>query len=314
MLILLYGKDTYRMRRKLEEIVKHYKKIHQSGLNLKYLDCQTSKKFLFSDFKDELRQSPMFKEKKLLIITNVFADSGFGASFLKEKEAFLKLDNIILFYQPGEIDKRQKLFKFLKEKAKCQEFDLLAGSKLRNWVGNEFKQNKTAITREALERLCDFVGSDLWRMSNEIKKLAAFKIGNTIQAEDVEILVRQNIESDIFKTIDAVAEKNKKKAFELLGRHLTEGDSPLYLLSMIGYQFKNILMVKDLTQRGCSYSLLSRRSGLHPFVVQKSYYQSQKFSFPELKKIYQNIFQADLDIKTGKLDPRTALDLLIAKI
>ena len=35
---------------------------------------------------------------------------------------------------------------------------------------------------------------------------------------------------------------------------------------------------------------------------------------PELKKIYQKIFQIDLDIKTGKIEAETALDLLLAEI
>jgi DNA polymerase III delta subunit len=35
---------------------------------------------------------------------------------------------------------------------------------------------------------------------------------------------------------------------------------------------------------------------------------------PELKKIYRKIFQIDSDIKTGKIEPETALDLLLAEI
>jgi DNA polymerase-3 subunit delta len=53
---------------------------------------------------------------------------------------------------------------------------------------------------------------------------------------------------------------------------------------------------------------------MHPFVVEKTLFQARKFQLEELKKIYQKIFQVDLDIKTGKVDPETALDLLIAEI
>jgi DNA polymerase III delta subunit len=53
---------------------------------------------------------------------------------------------------------------------------------------------------------------------------------------------------------------------------------------------------------------------LHPFVVKKSYQQANKFTLQELKKIYQKIFKADLDIKTGKITPETALDLLLTEI
>ncbi len=63
MIIFLYGEDTYRSRRKLEEIVAHYKEIHKSGLNLKYLDGKNAD---LSDVKGELQTASMFKEKKLL--------------------------------------------------------------------------------------------------------------------------------------------------------------------------------------------------------------------------------------------------------
>ena len=48
MTIFIYGQDTYRSRLKLSEIVEHYKKIHKSGLNLKYFDIKFLK---FDDFR-----------------------------------------------------------------------------------------------------------------------------------------------------------------------------------------------------------------------------------------------------------------------
>ena len=126
-------------------------------------------------------------------------------------------------------------------------------------------------------------------------------------------MVKPNIENDIFKTIDALASKNKKLALSLLHKHLDNGDFPLYLLSMIAYQFRNLLTIKEL-QSTQSYATIAKKSGLHPFVVQKSYYLCNQFSVEQLKKIYQRIFQVDLDIKTGKIEAETALDLLLAEI
>ena len=100
----------------------------------------------------------------------------------------------------------------------------------------------------------------------------------------------------------------------LLKAHLEKGDNPLYLFSMINYQFRNLLVVKDLIERNRPYYTISKTSNLHPFVVRKSYEQAGKFSFPELKKIYRKIFQVDLAIKTGKINPETGLDLLLSEI
>jgi len=315
MIFFLYGKDTYRMREKLKEIVEKYRKIHKSGLNLKHFDCRKeTSEDLFSSFKDELMQTSMFGEKKLAILTNPFSDAGFKEKFLASEKEFLKSDDLILFYQEGEASKSDSFFKFLKKNAKCQEFSLLGGQALKAWVKKEFEKHKAKIGIEVLEALCEYVGNDLWQMTNEIAKLAGYKSGKEIKKEDIDLLVRPKIETDIFKTIDAIADKSKKVALRLLNKHLEKGDSPLYLLAMINYQFRNLLIVKDFIERQKPYSFILKKSGLHPFVVKKSYYQSQKFTFQELKKIYQKIFQVDLDIKTGKMEPETALDMLITEI
>jgi len=57
MTILLFGPDTYRLRQKLQEIVENYKKIHKSGLNLKFFD---GKELSFEGFQDEISSCPMF--------------------------------------------------------------------------------------------------------------------------------------------------------------------------------------------------------------------------------------------------------------
>jgi len=306
MLIFLYGQDTYRSRQKLNEIINHYKKIHKSGLNLKYFD---GKNLSFQDFKDEIRSVSMFAEKKLAVLKNTFLNKNFKENFLRDSKEFAESKDIVLFYEEEEFS-GDKLFKFLKKYAKSQEFKPLQSQKLKNWVKKGFDDYGIEIREEALEKLINFVGSDLWQMANEIKKLVSYKLkcpNPEISQRDIELLVKPKIENDIFKTIDAIASKNKKQALDLIHKHLEKGDTPLYLLSMINFQFRNLLIVKSSR---FGYEKLK----MHPYVIQKSTQQARKFNFEELKKIYQKIFQVDLSIKTGKVEPETALDLFIAEI
>ena len=307
MIIFLYGEDTYRSRKKLEEIVAHYKEIHKSGLNLRYFDGNNAD---FQDVKSELQTVSMFKEKKLLILKDAFSNQGLKENFLKEAKRFVDSDNVILFYEEKGEFPRDALFAFLKKHAQSQEFELLSGLKIKTWLKNEFAKNKTRIDPMALETMVNFAGNDLWQLANDVQKLVAYKGGKEIEVKDVRLFVKPKLDTDIFKTIDAIALKNKKQALNLLHKHLERGDSPLYLLSMINFQFRNILGVKDLAERGEPLSA----SGLKPFLARKSAEQARKFTYDELKKIYQKIFQIDYSIKTGKLDPQAALDLLIAEL
>jgi ubiquinone/menaquinone biosynthesis C-methylase UbiE len=80
MLIFLYGPDSYRSRQKLNEIIGHYKNSQKSGLNLVLVDADKTE---FEEFYNNLRSSSMFKEKKLVVLKNLFLNKVFQESFLE---------------------------------------------------------------------------------------------------------------------------------------------------------------------------------------------------------------------------------------
>ncbi len=310
MLIFLYGPDTYRSRRKLKEIIEEYQKIYQTGLNLKYLLYPN---FSFNDLKEETQQVSMFEEKKLIVLFNAFSDHQFKKDFLKNKKYFLNQENIILFYQEDSPPLNDSLYSFLRKNAKCQEFKQLEGFKLIQWTKKEFQRDGQKFEEGVPEKLVKFIGNDLWRVRNEINKLIAFRKNRIVKKTDINLLVRPQVETDIFKTIDAIARRDKTKAIQLLKEHLKNGDSSFYLFSMIIFQFRNLLMLKSFGSQG-NYLILSKKLKMHPYLIRKSLALSRNFTLDTLKKIYRKIFEIDIDIKTGKIDPDAALDVLIAEI
>lgn len=311
MIIFLYGEDSYRSKQKLQEIIEGYKKVHKTGLNLIYLDVAEKE---FGDFSNYLKSNSMFDDKKLIILKNVFSDKDFCEEFLKELKKINDLKDIVVIYESGKADERTKFFKTLKKEVKSQEFISLTGANLKKWVIQEFEKHNAKIDAQALDMIINYVGNNLWQLENEIKKLSHFKKNQTIKKDDVNLQIESKIENDIFKTIEALASKDKKQSLGLLKKHIEKGDNELYLLTMIAYQFKNLLIIKELIEKKEPYGFIAKKSGLHPFVVQKTFYLCNKFSMEQLKKIYQKIFQIDLDIKIGKIDPELALELLISQI
>ena len=308
MIIFLYGPDSFRSKQKLNEIIMQYKEVRKSGLNLVYLDAKEAK---VSDLLDNFKIASMFAEKKLVILKNVFLNKKFQEDLLEEIKNLIASDNIIVIYENEAVDKRGKLFKLLDKEIKCQEFELPDFKTVKIWLKKELEKNNAKMEADAEDLLLNYIGNDLWSLSNEVLKLSNYssaeadKDGKVINIEDVEILVKPKIDSDIFKTIEAMASRNKKLALDLLHNHIENGDHSLYLLSMITYQFRNLLILKESG---------GKRTGLHPFVVQKTMPLCAKFSFEELKKIYWRIFEIDSDIKTGKIDAELAIDMLVAEI
>jgi len=325
MLIFLYGPDTYRLQQKLKEIEAQYKKVHKSGLNLEKIDTL---QIGFREFADKLFQHSMFIKKKLFFLENLFSNTRatakgederssstteFKEEFLKKIKEIRKSQDLIVVFEKKELPKKDKLFLNLKKYGKCQEFQLLGGERLKSWVKREFKKYQTQVDPVALEELINFVGNDLWQMENEIKKLICLK-KPLLSSQDVEILVRPKLEADIFKIIDALAQKNKKKALQLVQENLLKENKPLVILNMINFQFRGLLIAKTLMEEGKTLDDFLELSILKPYPTRKCWYASIGFSLSQLKKIYQKIFEADLSIKTGKIQLEEAIKILVAEI
>jgi DNA polymerase-3 subunit delta len=305
MIYFLFGQDTYQSRQKLREIVEEYKKRHQSGLN--FIKINFDEKDL-DDFKQNIKTVSMFDEKKLIVVEEVFQQPEYFQeellNYLKKKKMDIDKNSILVFW--AEEVKTGGLFKFLKKKAKTQEFKLLQPHKLREWIKKYIKEQKGNIDNRAVEILIEYVGSDLWRMVNEINKLISFKkqeTSNKIQAEDVEGLVKPEIDVNIFNIIDSLGQKNKKQALRLIHDYFKKGESESYLLNRFVYQFRNLIKVKS-----------DGKLDMHPFVIKKTLSQARNFSLDELKKIYYKLLEVDLNIKTGKMNTRTALELFVTEL
>ncbi len=307
MIFFLYGKNDFSSSRKLKAIIAGYQQKHLTGLDLRYFDFNQDN---FESLRDESQIKSMFKEKKMFILKNSFSNPVFKQKFLENKEKFIHSNNLLVFYEKQEIKKDDAFFIFLKKNARCQEFKSLKAKELEILAKKEFSKHKKDIDFMALNLLIKYVGDDLWQLFNEIQKLSAFKGTETakISINDVELLVSAKYESNIFKTIEMVASGQEDRAILLLHQHLERGDSPFYLLSMIAFQFRRLLIAKQKMTDNQSFKNLK----WHPFAVKKTKMLSEKFSFEQLKKIYQRISQIDFDTKTGKISPELGLDLLVA--
>jgi len=313
MFIFLYGEDTFRSRQKLNELVERYRSIHQSGFNFIRLLS-----FDLDLFKKTIETRPMFSEKKMIILENIFLQKYDQEVFdyLKNKDMDNDQETIIVFWEAGSVDEKNSLLfkKLARKPTMYQDFLCLTGLNLLKWVNQEFTKRGGKIEEAVLKKFVFYVGNDLWTVNNEINKLIAFKAGGYISLEDIDLFLKERVQKNIFQTIEALGSQNKRLASALIQRHLSGGENELYLLTMIIHQFRNLIRVKDALVAGLSLSNLTKQMGLHPFVLKKSLDQAKKFDNKQLKSIYQKLLAAEADIKTGKMEPRLALELLVSEI
>lgn len=306
MILFLYGEDNFRSRQKLDGIKEKYQ-TSSGDVNLVVLEDPDIK---FEDFKSHVEALPFLVEKRLVVARNFLSKT---KKELQEKiTSYLELvpnTCVLVFWEEETIDKKNPLFSRLKKMATSQEFNTLLGTDLTKWIRKEVEKLGGNVSPLAAELLASYVGSDLWQMNQEIRKLVNFN--PEITAESIEKLVNANLSSNIFNMVDALGQRNSKKALKIMHELLEAGENEMYLLTMITRQIRNILLVKDCLSEQLSKFAISKILKLHPFVVEKAMGQAANFSFDELKGIYEKLLETDIAIKTGRLEPILALDLLV---
>lgn len=202
MIIYLHGADSYRRQRKLELIVGEYKKKH-SGLtfNRFYLDEDSDDEWY--RFKDFASSQSLFGDKKLAVVSDLFA-----ADLAKDEIKFIKSltdkENITALF--SEEKKPLKTFSFLLKTKWMEEFDILTDKKLFDFIVIETRRREISLTSVQLRELANIYIGDTWGLITELDKIALSK----------QITIRGNKQSgySFFNLINKLKSEN-------LGNRLT---------------------------------------------------------------------------------------------
>ena len=312
MILYIYGEDTFRSLQQLGDLKKRFLEKAGTSLNLLEIDCAedgTARVF------EELKSLPLFASARLVVVRDFL-----GSATPADKEKILPLlekevtgqDLVILFYEQGKQKKKPDAVEVLLLAQKNTfAFDRLSGYDLSQWAKGYAESINCKIEPQALEMLIIRSGGETWWIATAMQKLCSFAGGEIVTSKHVQEMTRLRIDPEIFQTIDAVAEKNGAKALTLLHDHLKGGENELYLLSMINYQFANLLRVSELQQKGMTPAEIKKETKLHPFVIEKTTRQLKNFSPAKLRAIYAKLAEVDGKIKTGKIDAGIALDILV---
>jgi DNA polymerase-3 subunit delta len=222
-------------------------------------------------------------------------------------------DSSVLIVLVDEVlDANNLLLKAAREHGKVIQSALPRGAAVESWISKRAKSIGVSISAEAAALLANLIGNQLRLLANELDKLATYAgEGATISIEDVGKLSAQVQEARIFDLTDALAQRNRTQALDILHDLLADGEPPLKLISTITTQVRSLLLVKELSQRGMRAAQIASTIGIAPFVANKALRQVGNFSPAQLEGAYRQLLATDAALKRSRLAPEMALDLLV---
>ena len=288
---LLYGEEAYLKKQYKDKL--HYAIVPPDDtMNYAYYEGKGINAKEVIDLAETL---PFFAERRLIILEN----SGFFKNASPELSDYIKElpETTSMIFVESEIDKRGKLYKAVKDKGRVVELGRQDESTLLRWIAGSVRRENKQVTEQVIRFFLTKVGTDMENIQRELEKLFCYTLDKSeITAQDVEEICTTQITNQIFDMVNAVAEKQQRKALD-------------YYYDLVAL----ILEVKDMDKRGYPRKEIASKVGLHPFVVGKYQEQARAFSSKALREIIEDSVDMEEAVKTGRLSDMLGVELFIMK-
>ncbi|MBL8125716.1 MAG: DNA polymerase III subunit delta [Blastocatellia bacterium] len=272
-------------------------------------------------------QLPMMAQRRVVKITEVRVTASANKDSLKEDQfdaiaAYLAnpSPNSVVIFVADELNRSRKVGKLLSEKSVSVDFTPLEDAELVKWANSKLDEFGTQMDDRTLRHLIAMIGPDVRRLTIEIGKLSTAALPDkVINIDLVDSLVANVREIPNFDLTDNLVAGNKAKALKILSKILNDGAEPLMLLGLLSYNYRRLLMVKDMMERGVDRSEVSRVMKLRYNDQEAFLAAARRASLDQLKKAVVALAETDLAIKSsiggpGPKGSRLQLEMLVCKL
>ena len=323
MIYLLRGTDNFSLQERLDGIKDAVGTPDVRDVNIVVLD---GKNVTFDEVVANANTVPFLAEKRLVIVEGLLGkfergqrtsgntplNTGEWEGLPEALETLLTTTDLV--FVESKVSISNPLFKLAKMCLKDEKFDAPHHSELRQWIVNRAHIEGIEIEQRAADTMANSIGSNLWVIVSELRKLALYAHGRTISHEDIVELVPYEREANIFATADAMIDGRSSVAIKLVNQLLHDGASPQYILSMMARQSRLLILAKEHQAQSATNEEKAERLGLRGFVLNKTLQQAERTSPGRLIQIHGALLKADHLMKTTSTDEELVLDMMIVEI
>ena len=307
-----YGDETYLMERELKRFIAALVPKDVADFNLDILYGADRKG---QEIASAAQTLPMFAERRLVVV--------------KRSEGLTETDYLVLteylrnpsrstclLFVGKKPDLRRKFFLELKKIGELVEFKPPYENQLPAFVSAEATHAGTRIAPEAVELLISLSGTNLQELASQIEKLAGYVgAGKTITLEAVREIASDTRADSVFDLANTLGEKSLGTALRKLQTVLRDGQAPIFVLSMLIRQFRQLWQIRELMARKVPKPELGRAIGLKSdYFLPGLMKQAGNFTLIEFKEIFARFYETDSALKSSRLKPAFILERLFMAI
>lgn len=315
---LFYGKEKYLIENAVGYLINKYVKGTEAFNYTKFKGSEVKPEDIIS----ACETYPVMNDKKLVLVRDV-------VDFLGEndlKDSFYDfLDDlsdfvILIFWDTGSLKKTTKFYKFFKKKDRDMDFAKLSPADLNNFIKGYFIRKGKEIGPSELALFISESGYNsknedvsLLDLKTEMDKIAAHAKDKRILREDISSSITENIDTNIFKFLDAMMGRRSEEALKELHNLYKLGEPSLRIFTMIIRQVKNFLSYKILSNKNISQADIMNKMEVKKYEFGKIKSFEKNFTKEFLIDFYEDLIRSDELFKTSSIDEKLIMETLIIK-
>jgi len=266
-----------------------------------------------------VRSYPMSANHQVVIVKEAQNLKG-----LNELEAYFKNPSdstiLVLAHKHKDFDKRTTVYKAIRKQGVTYHSKKLWENKIPSWIQNNIEKNSFKIKPAESALLAEYLGNDLSKISNELKKLTInLEKGDLITPDVIEKNIGISKEYNVFALQNAIAEKDILQCNKIVQYFI--GDEKNHsihgVIPVLHSFFYKSLVLFQLPNKSDSKGIASRL-GIYPGLVFRYQQCAKNYQPMKLFAIIGYLKDADLKAKgvgaTGNLTSGEILRELIFKI
>lgn len=316
--LFFYGAEDYLMNWARDLIVRDNVPEESRDLDFISLDGETVTAY---DIMSEARVYSMFSDKRVIVVNNYLplwskaADAGSD-----ELKSFVStpLDTSILIFIL-DASHSGNITAFGKQMIKAcssYEFARLEKADLKAFINKRIHAASKMIAGRELEHLINVSGYynrdsmyDLAGLDKDISKLVKAATGDEISAGLIEDILMGDSDRFVFNLVDALTSGDRGRALAIAEAIIRDEDGAMPALALLTKQFEIMYDALELSRDGASISSMAKKTGVNEYRFKRAYSAANKYSRTQIRKILEDLYNADRDIKRGDIDKDIALEL-----
>ncbi len=305
---LFIGNETYLS---LKNAKLYIKELLKEG-NLEYVMID-GEKTESSKIIDTLSSQSLFNLPKVIFLKRPYKNKDrenlipFLLEYLEENSS-----NTLVIWEDQKVSSVTKYVKYFKKNNSLQEYNKLTKPSFNKYTKELVLQYGINIPSPLITLLSQYSNFDTQRLENNILKLKLLG-KELISKDDIQFLIQDTLEQDIWKLLDEMNSKDGKPLI-ILEDILTQKVDPKYILPMIIRNIRLITQAKYLISNNYNYSQIASVLKIPPFTLPPIVQTSNRYDWEKIKSKYEKLSNLDYEIKVGRIDSKLGLTLFCTTI